>query len=762
MRLEPTDRDTLVPAVAIGDVLRDAYDKLRRRWRILAGFLVAAILLALAYVLTATPLYTANGAILLDPRVGQSPDATSQMMPGLLLSDALTVDSELRVLTSREVTSSTIRALGITPEEPGEPSLRQRLTALLGIDPSDDGDAPALTEEERLARRDEALRRGFMQGMDVERAGESFVIDIAYTAADPAFAARAVNTLVREYLRLTSREQTAGVERNRLWLEGRIEELRTGVETSETAIADYRRSNDLLTPEGQLLPTEIALNAAIQELIALRGQVVAVTVQAGQLSEQLETGDIDAVRLPVEDRTDALTGFQARYAELQQQEKELLLVWDESATLVRNVRRQQAQIRELILGEYRQALDQFSTTREILDRQIAATEAVIADLREEYGDDTQKTVELRSLEREAEAKRELYERLLEEYNSASQLLTFDANSARVIAWAVPPDAKSAPQSKQVVLLAVFAGLVLAIGTIFLIEALDGGLRTQAAILGDLGLRFLGVVPDFSSEKEARGPLWGLLPARQPKRQGDWGNLPRAARWLDFAATHPTSHATDTMRMLHAQLSMKHAEIAPEEGGGIVIGITSSVHGEGKTMTAANFAGFLAKRQERTALVDLDLIACGLSRLVGPVLPEANNLSRFLGDTEGAISRMEEVEELPGLALIGNADGSGPASVTPRNAEILGDMLRELRRHFDYVIVDLPPAQGTADTQLLATLCDRLIYAIRWGVTPRDQVASSLRLRGLDRSRIFGVLYTQAPIEQYRSYNRHDVNEYYAA
>ncbi len=760
LRPEGTNRDAFMPTIDMGDVLRGLFDKLRRRWTILAGFLTTFIALAVIYVLTSTPLYTATGSILIDPRVGQSPEGAAQMMPGLLMSDALTVDSELRVLTSREVTSSAVRELGITPPEDPEPSLTQRLNAFLGLDTSDEEPLFTLSEEEQAELRMESLRTGFMRDMRVQRAGDTFVIDVAYTSPDRGFAPQAVNTLIREYLRLSGAQQTAMIERNQLWLADRIDELRVEVEDSETAIAEFRRINELLAPEGQLLPIEVALNAAVEELVRLRGAAVAVDVQVEQLTEQIEGGDIEAVQIPLEERSQALNDFETRFAELEQEEQELLLSWAETAPVVINVRQQKAQTQDLIIDELRQIRDRLRASGEGLQRQVAAIEVIIDELRTEYGADIRKTVELRSLEREAEAKRELYERLLQEFNSASQLLTFDGTSARVIAWAVTPDRKSAPQSRQIVVLAAFAALVLAVSTIFLIEALDTGFRKQGEIGQDLGLPFLGVVPSFGSEKEGAGLLGGLLPGAPARRRGRWRKLSKAARWLDFAAISPTSHTADTMRMIHAQLSMKRHDLSQEEGG-VVVGFTSSTHDEGKTTTAANFASFLARRHERVVLVDMDLIRLELSRLMAPVLPETNNLSAFIEDPQDAISRMEPIPEFPGLAVIGNLDGRLPRSATPRNAELLQEALSSLRQHFDYIVVDLPPAQGTADTQLLATLCDCLIYAIRWGRTPREQVIASLRQRGLDRKRIFGALYTQAPLGRYRTYNRHEVNEYYA-
>jgi succinoglycan biosynthesis transport protein ExoP len=745
--LDVVDRDSLLPAIRLGDLLRGLLQKLIRRWLLVVAVIGLTLALAVAYVLTATPLYTATGALLIDPRAGGTPDDRTQMMPGLLLSDALTVDSELRVLTSREVTASVVRVLGLQEEAAPGPSWTQRISGWLGVERRD-ASAAGLTEKALAERRAEALRLQFLRGLEVERAGDSFVIDISYTAPQLALAPKAVNTLMTEYLRLSGAAELGQLERTRAWLAGRIDELGRGVEEAETAVATYRQENQLLAPQGALLPVEIALNAATGDLVRLRGQAVAVEVQIAQLAEQIAAGQIDAVQIPVEERSRALADFETRYSALLQSEQELILDWGAAAQVVQANRQQQALIRDLILAEYRKVLDRLKARADTMNRQVAATERVIADLRVQYGNDTGKTVELRSLEREAEAKRVLYERLLEEYNSTSQLITFDAPAARVIAWAVTPEVKSAPDSKLIVALAAFAGLVLAVGGVLLLDSLDNSFRTYPDLMQDLGMAFLGLVPSFRSDRAganatARSALKGL---------------PKAAQKFDFAARRPASVSAETMRSIHVRLALLKG---PPPAPGLVVGVLSSVRSEGKTTTACNLAVALTRQSARVALVDLDLLSRGLARQIGPILPAGNSLRDLLHDPASTIRQLEILPGFPGLTVIGDpAAGDDPPSAT-RDAELLEAALTALRSHFDYVVVDLPPLQGVADTQLLARLCDGLIFCIRWGATPKEQVLSALRKASLPRDRFLGAVFTQAPLSAYRSHNRLEVTDYYS-
>ncbi|MDX1782429.1 MAG: polysaccharide biosynthesis tyrosine autokinase, partial [Thalassovita sp.] len=682
-----------------------------------------------------------------------------QMMPGLLLSDALTVDSESRVLASREVTLEAVQRLGL--QQVADPSLSFRqwvagwLAPVLGASIRETA-APRLPDDLSAQRRLEALRKSFVRGLKVQRAGDSFVIDISYTSPDLAFASRAVNTLIESYQGLSGAQHRKMAERNRDWLSDRIAQLRGEVQAAETAVADFQRENGLLAPDGALLPTEVALNAATEELVRLRGQALAVDVRLQQLSEQIATGEPVLVQIQPVERTPALTEFEARYTALRQQEQELLLSWDEAAPAITTLRRQMAKARALILAEYHRIEDRLLAQSEALSRQLSSTESLIAGLRDQYGEEMRKTVLLRGLQREANAKREQYERLLEDYTRTSQLLTFDASSARVIAWAAPPDSKAGPRARQIVLLSGFAGLVLAMGAIYLLDAFDNGFRSASDVSAGLGLPFLGVVPTLRSDRTAPQPATRSARKAGSKRAGLWRNQARAFRWADFAVLSPGPVGTRTMHRMGVQLAMQKGQLNPD-GDGIVIGVTSSVRHEGRSMTALGFASYLARQNEKVAFVDLDLACREVSRRIASELPDANRLRLFLKAPETALKNRADIPELPGLFVLGNG-GPDPVPATDvRNADRFDAMLRHLRRSFDVVIVDLPPVRGAAETQLLAALCDGLIYVIKWGATPRDLVRSTLKRHGLNRDWIFGVLYTGANLKKYRSYNRGEVS-----
>jgi non-specific protein-tyrosine kinase len=211
-----------------------------------------------------------------------------------------------------------------------------------------------------------------------------------------------------------------------------------------------------------------------------------------------------------------------------------------------------------------------------------------------------------------------------------------------------------------------------------------------------------------------------------------------------AVTNPMGAAAEQYRMLLFRLRHLRAQMSSNIAGGSVIAVTSSVRGEGVSVTAANLALTAARaRDARVCLVDCDLRRGGLTNLFG--MPSRAGLADVLtGKTEigEALGRYHEGH----LAVVGagRAPGAESASLLANNR--FTQALSLLRTLFDEIYLDVPPALATADAQVVAHKADGIVLVARAGVTPRDQIASAVRslagapvwgmvLNGVDPSRV---------------------------
>lgn len=185
-------------------------------------------------------------------------------------------------------------------------------------------------------------------------------------------------------------------------------------------------------------------------------------------------------------------------------------------------------------------------------------------------------------------------------------------------------------------------------------------------------------------------------------------------------TDPQGAAAESYRMLLHRL--RRSRVAASAGGA-VIGVTSSVRGEGVSLTAANLALAAARAGDtRVALVDCDLRRGALSGLFG--LGARSGLSELLmgrAELGEALGRFHDGH----LAII-------PAGKPPLDSAALlagprfAALLAQLRNLFDEVFLDVPPALATADSSIVAHRCDGMVLVTKAEVTAREQVAAAVR------------------------------------
>lgn len=143
-------------------------------------------------------------------------------------------------------------------------------------------------------------------------------------------------------------------------------------------------------------------------------------------------------------------------------------------------------------------------------------------------------------------------------------------------------------------------------------------------------------------------------------------------------------------------------------------ITSSVSGEGKSFIAINLAISLTLTGKRVALMEMDLRKPKLSKML--------KVSRYPGISNYLVEKspIEDIikqTDIKDLYLI----SAGP--VPPNPAELIStlkfrDMIDELKKRFDYLIIDTAPIAPVTDAQLLQDFADINMFVVRHNVTPK--------------------------------------------
>jgi capsular exopolysaccharide synthesis family protein len=167
-------------------------------------------------------------------------------------------------------------------------------------------------------------------------------------------------------------------------------------------------------------------------------------------------------------------------------------------------------------------------------------------------------------------------------------------------------------------------------------------------------------------------------------------------------------------------------------------VTSTIPGEGKSVTAANLAVAMAIDGRRVILVDADLrrptvhLKFGTQQSPGlsNVLVGHTHLEEALRDTA-----------IPGLQLL----TSGPLPPNPAellNSEPMQQLHQQLKEIADVVIFDSPPCLATADAQVLAASVDGVLYVIQFGETKKSGIRHAVELLQQAHANILGVIFNK--------------------
>jgi len=217
--------------------------------------------------------------------------------------------------------------------------------------------------------------------------------------------------------------------------------------------------------------------------------------------------------------------------------------------------------------------------------------------------------------------------------------------------------------------------------------------------------------------------------------------PRVAEQL-ISLLAPSSFAADQYRALRLVV-----ERLRRESDFRVLAVTSAAPGDGKTVTTLNLAGALAQSEDaRVLVIDADLRKPSVARYLG-LNPRLPGLSDAIADPDYELASVARRLEGFNLSVL----SAGKARIAPYellNSPRLEGLLREARLHFDFVMVDTPPAVGLPDCRLIERAVDGFLVVVSAHRTPRKMLAEALNV--IDPAKLVGIVFNadDSPSSEY--------------
>jgi exopolysaccharide transport family protein len=486
----------------IGETELDVRALSRALWRkawllvLLAVVVAAATYFGLGYV---EPLYTADSRILIEKRESPLTRPREQTAESAAEFDESAIQSQVEVLRSREIANAVIDKLDLThrPElDPAtHPSPVASLLVMLGL---------------RQHPADESIRQRVMESyfkrLSVYSVSKSRVIGLEFTAPNPALAAEVANAIADAFVELQQGAKRESAMAATAWLEQEIERLRGRVADAEQAVADYQTKHGLFESQGGGLTSQQLsdLNAELARAKAARSEAEA-RAQAVQ-SLLAEGGGLESSQEVL--NSELIQRLQEREVALRSQIADLSTTLLPSHPRIRALNEQLQNLEAQIRQEARKIQASLQTAARVAAAREQSLTESLNQAKTDVSQSNEQEIELRALEREAAAQRDLLESFLARYREAVARTDADylPADARIISRAVEPREPSFPKKTMMSIAAAVAVLLIASVILLLREFTSG----RAFRVIDYGVTLMPPLP--AEAKPTGEPLRKLAAA----------------------------------------------------------------------------------------------------------------------------------------------------------------------------------------------------------------------------------------------------------
>ena len=630
----------------------------KKIWVIGPTVLVAA--LAFAAVNVMTPRYKSEARILIEGRenVFLRPEA-EKLGERERAVDPEAVTSQVQLVLSRDLARKVIKDLKLIERSEFDPVLNggSLLRQVLGL--------AGLARDPLKMSPEERVLEAYYDRLTAFAVDKSRVIAVEFSSADPELAATAANTIAEAYLEL---QQSAKQDQTRLasqWLGTEIEALRRRVSEAEAKVESFRAKSNLFVGTNNTtlsnqqmgeLSSQLALSRAQKAEAEAKAKLIRNLIKSGQPIEFSDIINSELIRRLAEQGAT----LRAQFAE-------------QSSTLLGNhprIKELKAQIADLdgqIRREAEKLVRAFENDARIAGARLETLTASLDQLKAQAAASGGQDVELRALEREAKAQRDLLESYLAKYREANarDSMSSAPAEARIISRAILSNTASFPKKVPIVLIATLATLILAAAAITTGELLAGNVYRDADPAEDLAARARAAT-SVNSEDEANSDPVSASEETPASAPSPASAAPSGA---------PAAPASGSTRRLASGLRRAGAAAR-------CLTVVGAAHNLGITSTAIALARALA-REGRVVLIDLALASPNLAAIsTEPGAPGLAELVRGAASFRHIITR----DRASRVHLI--AAGRVPADTgSMLRSERLNIGINALARTYEHVVID---------------------------------------------------------------------------
>lgn len=657
------------------------------------------------------------------------------------------VGSEIEILKSRSLAKKVINKLHLLDDEEFNPSLieftpgffsylnpfnwfsdefKSNVKEALGIEQLEDDELSEAEKEQE--KQDRLLNTAVNIYLDkltpVPVKNATSIIKLSIESLNPKTAAKIANTHAETYIINQLEAKFEATQKATSWLNEQLADMRKKVEASEKAVEIYRSKHGLAkgSKGGGILAEQ--LSEINSQVIIARAERAQTEAQLRQINRMLKSG------ANLETAAEIMTSpmiqnLKSQEITLTRKVSEMSVEYGSKHPKMIAIKAEIKDLKGQIKIEIKKIIAGLKNQVEAARSRENSLRASLKSIQGQTGESGKEEVQLRALEREANANKALFEQFLNRFKETTSTQGMQEADAQVISEAEIPNWASYPNSRMMYMvtgvLALFAGF----GVVFLLEMLNPGLRTPEQIEEILGVPAIGLIP--------------LVEKEDP---------------FDYILEKPHSSFAEALNTLRVSLALSDPDKEVK-----AIQITSAVPEEGKSTLALCLARGAANSGQKVLLVDADLRRPTIEKKLG-VSEKTKGLTNLIMSHDEGMTDYFFKDEDSELSVMpkGGAEYVSPTDIfISQRMEII---IEAMKKQFDLIIFDTPPVMAVADARALAAKVDKTVFTVRWDHTPRKVVKAALQHLANAEPNLAGVVLQKVDLKQYGTYGYGDSGHYY--
>ena len=777
--LEPIDTDARSYAEPPAPAVRGVLDAIRRHRLLMVSTIVLTIGLGVAYTMYSAPVYEATTLVRFEAQQVDLPELVQ-----LPYTDNL-INTEMEVLRGRNAAAAAIDTLGLRANvvEPrrGKPS---ELFASIAVSPTADSQTIVLRARKNgefdVTRPTRRTPLGIARVGDTTRlAGVQFVptkaahavpevtiyvsprdaaiasfksslllarpardadlIAISVRNGDPARAAAAANFMAKNLIADRGLARKGRTSSTVAFLEQQDDSLGRQLRAAEESLRSYQQREHVIDVPQQA-SAEVTRLAKLQaDLASVRAERDAFKELVDQFKNDTAGGSLGGqsasrrlMAFPSLLSNQAASTLLGDLAQVESQRSQLLIhrTPDDSdvRVLTARIHEMEGQLQE-IAESYLQSLS----------NQVASLEGEAGKFSTQLDALPEKELQTARRQRDTKVLNDLWVLVQTRLKEAQMTNAGGDATVRIADPASPPTAPIRPRPLVNLGLALVLGCLLGATAVLARDYTDRSIRSRADALSAVGLPVLGAFPRLKLPRNvpALRPIVAnpevISHTRKPHVNPERNRTATSIASLLVTQPDASPAYVESINQLYVNLALTHHEHPIK-----VVVFTSALPGEGKSLSAINFALVGASRGQRVLLIDADL-RCG-------VVSSVMGIRHAPGFAE-VLAGKATFEDATHLASPGQYNSLVvlPSGMLPKvpgrilTIDRVREVLAEIAPNFDIVVIDSPPINLLADAALLGSAADAVMLVVRVGHTQVDDLRFAMDQLESTRAPVIGTL-----------------------